>query len=680
MSLNKASFWLTTVVVLAGCPGPEKKPQLGAVMVSCAPTSLEVGQTSQCTASATYEGDQPATPSSYVWTSSNESVATVDSTGKVTPKGGGTVTLGASATVDGVTKEGQATLTIIQPTLHETAITGNETWRAANNPHVVRGALQVTGATLTIEAGVELRFDQDSELRVTTGALRALGTPETPIRMVARQSVPTKGYWRGVVLAASGSDSELNYVTLSHCGNASGKGACLALENQAAPVLRHVTVRDSGTAGVLVADDGSAFGTESTALNVSGSEGYAVRIGANQASTLPAESTFTGNTLQAIELRGDVLRTQTWPNPGLPYVVTDRVKVGSSTTPTLTIPAGTVLRFGAGARLTVGNGGSTGTLPGELIVDGTATAPVLLTADAASPTPGHWWGVHMFPRSSSNTRLSHAIIEYGGGGDTDRANLEVFGQGARPVINDVIVRKSLTYGAKLSSGGEFGPGSTRLSAHDNGSYAVFTEADEAGTLPTGGTFHGNGRDAVNIGYGGVGTTQRWPNLGIPYVISDFINVGSASTTPTLTLSPGTELRFRPEAGISVGADGRPGILWADGLVDVDNPRPIRFVPDTSTPTRGFWRGLHFWDATGSLLNLIVVTHAGAGGPAPSIGTGNLNMYKDSGDNIVNSTFSDSAGCGITVSDGTRPGTTNVPYDFVVSNYFSNNTGANQCKN
>ncbi|WP_375765075.1 Ig-like domain-containing protein [Archangium gephyra] len=680
MSLNKASLWFSTLVVLAGCPGPEKKPQLGAVSVSCTPTSLEVGQTSQCTASATDEGGQPLTISSYAWTSSNASVATVDSTGKVTPVGGGTATVGASATVEGVTKDGQATLTIIQPTLHETAITANETWRAANNPHVVRGALQVTGATLTIEAGVELRFDQDSELRVITGALRALGTPEAPIRMVARQSVPTKGYWRGVVLAAAGSDSELNHVTLSHCGNASGTGACLALENQAAPLLRHVTVRDSGTAGILVADDGSAFGTESTALNVSNSEGYAVRIGANQASTLPAESTFTGNKLQAIELRGDVLRTQTWPNRGLPYVVNGRVKVGSSTTPTLTIPAGTVLRFGANAALTVGNGGSTGTLPGELVVDGTATAPVLLTADAATPAPGHWAGVIVYSRSSSNTRLSHAIIEYGGGGDDERANLDVTDKGARPVINDVIVRKSLTYGAKLAWGAEFGPGSARLSAHDNGSYAISVWANQAGTLPTGGTFHGNGHDAVNIPTGNVVTTQRWPNLGIPYVISDFINVGSASTTPTLTLSPGTELRFKPEAGMSIGADGQPGILRLDGYEDVDNPRPIRFVPDTPTPTRGFWRGLHFWDATGSLINLALVSHAGAGGPAPSIGTGNLNVYKDSGDNIINSTFSDSAGCGITVSDGTRPGTTNVPWDFVTSNYFSNNAGANQCTN
>ncbi len=395
MKRNKASLWLGTLVVLAGCPGPEQKlsavtvtcapasvvagqssqctasatdqdgqpftvsgytwtssdtsvaqvdptgkvttlsagtptirasatenevtqagqatlsvtPQLGGVTVSCNPTSLETGQSSQCTANATDVSGQPLTPTGYTWTSSDTSVAQVDSTGKVTALARGTPAIRASATWGGVTKEGQATLTLVQPTLHDTSITASETWLAANNPHVVRGALEVLGgATLTIEAGVELRFDQDSELRVTTGELRAMGTQEAPIRIVARQSAPTKGYWRGVVLAAAGSTSELNHVTLSHCGNAQGRGACLALENQAAPVLRHVSVRDSGSAGVLVADDGSAFGAESTTLSVSGSEGYAVRIGSNQAGTLPPESSFTSNTRQAIELRGSVSR------------------------------------------------------------------------------------------------------------------------------------------------------------------------------------------------------------------------------------------------------------------------------------------------------------------------------------------------------------------------------------
>jgi hypothetical protein len=663
MSLNKASLWLGTLVVLAGCPGRE---ELSEVTASCNPPSLEVGQTSECTASS-----KPFTASKFNWSSTNQDVATVDPTGKVTAARGGMTTIIASATEDEITKEARVTLTVT--TVHANAITGNETWRAAENPHLVRGSLEVTG-TLTLEEGVELGFEQDAELRVTTGALKAMGTAGAPIRMVARQSAPTKGSWRGVVLAAAGSASELNHVTMSHCGAASGKGACLALENQAVPALRHVTVRDSGTAGVVVADDGSAFGTGSTTLTVSGSTGYAVRIGANQAGTLPANSTFTGNTLQAIELRGSVSRSQTWANPGAPYVINGQVAVGSATSPTLTIAAGTVFRFGPEGTLDIG----AYDLEGGLIVDGTATAPVLFTADSATPQPGHWQGVVLATRTSSNTRISHATIEYGGRTESDPvANLILTGPNVRAVVDNVLVRKGLSYGVSLERRAAFGPGSTKLSAHDNGGYAILASANEVGSIPTGGTFQGNGNNAVELIPGvSVGTTQTWPNLGIPYVINDFVNVGSP-TTATLTLPEGTELRFGPNGGLSVGVtSGSPGILKALGT----SSTKIRFVPDTPTPTRGFWRGLHFWNASQTVLNHVIITHAGKGGFSPNIGTGNLNVYKEIGTIAVNSTFSDSSGCGVTRSNGTRTGTENVTTDHTTSNTVSNNTGGDQCTN
>ncbi len=660
MNFNKASLCLTTLVVLGGCKeDPEEKPKLSAVTVTCKPKSLDAGQTAQCTASS-----QPFTAPSFEWTSSDTSKATVDSMGNVTTLNGGEVTI--SATAEGLT--GKDTLAV--STVHNTAITANETWDATNNPHVVRGALQVTG-TLTLNAGAELRFEQDAELRVTAGALRAMGKPEAPIRMVAAQSVPTKGYWRGVVLATAGSTSELNDVTLSHCGAASGKGACLALENQAVPVLRRVTVQDSGTAGVVVADDGSAFGTESTTLKVSRSTGYAVRMGANQAGTLPANSTFTDNTLQAIELKGNVSRSETLSNFGLPYVVNDNVRVSGATTPILTIAPGTVLRFGPKASLGIG-----GSLAGGLIVDGTATAPVLLTADANNAQRGHWSGVFLYSKTSSNTRISYATIEYGGGTVDDHSNLTVSSD-VRPVIDNVTVRMGRTYGAIFSLGAAFGPGSKVLNAHDNGGYAVAVSANQAGFIPTGSTFQRNALNAVEIlGGSNVITTQTWTNFGIPYVINDFFNVGSTTTTPTLTLPAGTVLKFGPDSGIQVGADGAPGILKAIGTQEA----PISFVPNTASPTRGFWRGLHFWDAMDSEMNFASVTHAGKGGTGASIGTGNMNVYRDIFTFAVNSTFSYSAGCGVTVSNGTRPGTENVPRDFVSPNYFSNNAGEDQCTN
>jgi hypothetical protein len=201
---------------------------------------------------------------------------------------------------------------------------------------------------------VELRFEQDSELRITNGALRALGTQEVPVRMVANQSVPTKGYWRGVVFTTAGSASELSHVTLSDCGRDTGDGACITLRNRAAPVLRNVTVRNSATVGVQVADEDSAFGTGSTMLSIAGSESYAAFIYANQAGTLPTGGSFTGNKPDAVEFLGNVTRSQTWPNLGIPYIVNDFVQIQGTTSPTLTLSAGTMLRFGPNYGLFVG--------------------------------------------------------------------------------------------------------------------------------------------------------------------------------------------------------------------------------------------------------------------------------------------------------------------------------------
>lgn len=684
MKPNKASLWLTTVLVLAGCPGdPDEKPQLSSVTVTCAPATVEAGLSTQCTASASDQDGNPFTISGYTWTSTNESVAKVDPTGKATTSTAGTATIRASAAADGVTQQGETVLTVTQrePTVHSAPITSNETWRAADNPHVVRGFIEVSGPsapTLTLEAGVEILFDQDYELRVTNGALKALGTQAAPIRMVASQTAPPKGYWRGVVFAAAGSTSELNYVTLSGCGDDSGEGACIAMENQAAPVLRHVTVQNSGTAGVVVADDGSAFGTGSTALSVSGSQGYAVSIGANQAGTLPTEGTYTANTPNRIELRGNVSRTQTWPNPGIPYVVNDRINVLGDSPAVLTLSAGTVLRFGLDAALLVGD-----TDPGELIVEGTATSPVLFTADSDDAQPGHWRGVHLYRWTSGNSRISHATIEYAGAiGNVGVCGLCIYGDGstggARPVINNLVVQKNSSYGVWVQENGSFGSGSTALTSRQNGSYPIRIEPNFVGTIPPDSSFTDNGLNAVDIRPGiRVLTSQTWPNFEVPYVVNTDINVSSLTAKPTLTLAPGTELRFGQGFELKVGeATNRTGVLIAKGTAQA----PIRIGPNAANPTKGYWRGMHFWQAEGSQIDHVIVTHAGATG---SIGTGNVNVYREIGAFVTNSTFSDSSGCGITVSTGGYTGSTAVTTDFTLAasnNTFANNTGGAQCTN
>ncbi|ADO69601.1 Ig-like domain-containing protein [Stigmatella aurantiaca] len=695
----KTSLWFTAcLMVLAGCgsddsgptdPGPEdpgKTPQLSAVTVTCTPTTLTAGQSSQCTASATDQDGKPFSVPGYTWASSNEAVAKVDATGKASPFAVGTASITASATAGGITRQGQATLTIseIPSTPHTQNITSNETWRAAQNPHVVYGTLEVTGTpapTLTLEAGVEILFAENAELRITQGALRSTGTPEAPVRLKAYMfaSLPTQGAWRGVVFAAEGSASEVAHTVLTDCGGTSGAGACLAIQGRAAPVLRNVTVQNSASAGILLSTEDSAFGAGTTGLHITGSETYAVRIHANQAGTLPEGNTFTANTHNAVELQGTVSRTQTWPNPGtgIAYVVPQIVTIEGTSKPILTIAAGNTLRFGPNARLGAGL-----SRPGNLVVDGTPQAPVLFTADSATPQPGHWQGVHLGGDSSNASRISHATIEYGGaegGNGLKPGNLNIYGNyagtGARPVLTHLLVQRGSKYGVYVEADGGFDPASTALSAHNNGGYAISLQANAASTLPVNGTFSGNTPNAVELQCCYVTTTQTWPNLGIPYVLPVNIGVGSINAKPTLTLLPGTQLRFGADVDFQIGKNA-PGALVAVGTPT----EPIQFVPDAPTPTKGHWRGLHFWQASGSKLEYVTVSYAGAEG---SIGNGNVNVYRgETGAFITNSTLSYSSKCGITVSNGAGTGTTPVSTDFTNPDYhitFTGNLGR-QCIN
>ena len=83
-----------------------------SVAVAGSPTTLKVGDTTQLHATATYsDGSTPDVTNQAQWSSSDATIASVDATGKVTAKAGGSVTI--TATVGG--KPGTATITVTPP-------------------------------------------------------------------------------------------------------------------------------------------------------------------------------------------------------------------------------------------------------------------------------------------------------------------------------------------------------------------------------------------------------------------------------------------------------------------------------------------------------------------------------------------------------------------------------------
>jgi hypothetical protein len=420
----------------------------------------------------------------------------------------------------------------------------------------------------------------------------------------------------------------------------------------------------------------SEFAAGSARLSISGSRGAPVRVHGDQLGALPTGGTFTGNGNDSILVSGGVMRSQTWPNLGIPYDIINRLSVTNrdftSTTPptTLTLSAGSVLRFGPQASLDVGS--QYGDDKADLIVNGTAEAPVRFTSASSTPRPGDWGGVNLGSTITSNTRLSHAIIEYAGNPffSDNKGNLNVLGSmycTDCPTLEHVLLQKSSAHGMTLTSG-HLAPGSTGLAVRDNGSHAIRAVADSVGSIPEGTVISGNSPDAVGIYRGDVTTTQTWPQLGVPYIIAQSVQVGSPPAYPTLTLTAGTELRFQQDGDLFV----QDGALVVAGTAKA----PVRFVPHSDAPTKAFWRGVHVYvNSAGTRIDHAHISHAGAYGRGLQ---GNLNVYGDPGEFVTNSTFSNGGACGIMVSAYSGATT-----DFTLPTYnntFLNNTGASQCSN
>jgi len=131
---------------------------IASVSVSINSSSVAVGQTTQATATALDASGKPVTGRTVTWSSSNNSIASVSSTGVVTGVAGGSASI--SATVDG--KTGQANITVTIPTT-STPSTPAPTGTLATLPELPRLVVDAravpapTGQSIRVAAGGDLQ-------------------------------------------------------------------------------------------------------------------------------------------------------------------------------------------------------------------------------------------------------------------------------------------------------------------------------------------------------------------------------------------------------------------------------------------------------------------------------------------------------------------------------------------
>ena len=134
-------------------------------------------------------------------------------------------------------------------------IISDTTWTLANSPYIVTSSVQVmTGVTLTIQAGVVVKFNSAKLLQVD-GTLIARGTAANLISFTSNQSSPQQGDWGYIYFTDGSTDA-----TFDGAGNYTG-GSVLQYSiveyggggvwaPNAAPHIDHCTVRNNIYGGI----------------------------------------------------------------------------------------------------------------------------------------------------------------------------------------------------------------------------------------------------------------------------------------------------------------------------------------------------------------------------------------------------------------------------------------------
>jgi parallel beta-helix repeat protein len=157
-------------------------------------------------------------------------------------------------------------LTIVNSGAADTTVSGiinnDTTWTLANSPYIVTGNLLVSeGITLTIEPGVEVRFETEKVLQIE-GTLIARGINDNVITFTSKQSSPVPGDWGYIYFTDTSQsatfDEDENYTggsILEYCIVVYAGG--LDLDNNGAvrmdnayPFINYCTIQNNSASGI----------------------------------------------------------------------------------------------------------------------------------------------------------------------------------------------------------------------------------------------------------------------------------------------------------------------------------------------------------------------------------------------------------------------------------------------
>lgn len=346
------------------------------------------------------------------------------------------------------------------------ALVDDGAWAALDVPYRVQSRTYVEGA-LTIEEGAEFEFAQEVELVLRdSGSLTAVGTETAPI--IFRGVAPSRGYWKGIALAAGGTGSPpevgatFDFCEISDAGSTPFSGrsdsiTALYMESTSAAQITNTTFSNNASYAIWASSDARLVDFEG---NTFVENGRVMLLHPDRVGELNSNITISDNDINGVEISfgntDAVTQDATWANLGAPYMIQNRIYVDAA----LTIDAGTVVEGAQGVSMIMRDG--------TLTVNGEEAEPVTFRGQNEIED-GYWQGLRFETNSAENV-LSYANLLHAGsdewtGAATSDGAIYVAAD-AQVTLTNVTVGPGGGHGVVLA-GEDSGLGCTDVTFEDN---------------------------------------------------------------------------------------------------------------------------------------------------------------------------------------------------------------------